>query len=194
MQRKKFFLAVVLLIGSSRFLLAYAVGMAVAEQSEDYREPRSERARVSEEQRRLYGQCLSLAEVARKRGQAFLASVRRGHFESDEVRQHLKKVSLAVEKMLQVHDRFLKSLTEEQWNRGEAEITELERLRAALHAQLQGMDYELQMPKPQANVLANYAKNIDEDLANWRTLYRKIGAVTGIEANKSNERSTRSQT
>lgn len=185
MQRKKFFLAVVLLIGSSRFLLAYSVGMAVAEQSEDYREPRSERARVSEEQRRLYGQCLSLAEVARKRGQAFLASVRRGHFESDEVRQHLKKVSLAVEKMLQVHDRFLKSLTEEQWNRGEAEITELERLRAALHTHLTGIDFELQMPKPQAKVIANYAKRLATDLAEWQKLQRKIGATMAIEAKES---------
>lgn len=93
MQRKMFFLAVVLLIGSSWFLLAYAVGTAVAEQSEDYREPRSERARVSEEQRRVYGQCLSLAELARKRGRAFSASVRRSQFESDQVRQQLKNVA-----------------------------------------------------------------------------------------------------
>ena len=89
-------------------------------------------------------------------------------------------MSLIVEKMLQVHDRFLKSLTEEQWDRSKDEIAELERLRAALHAQLQGMYYELQMPKPQANVLANYAKNIDEDLANWQKLQRKIGTAIGI--------------
>lgn len=185
MQRKMFFLAVVLLIGSSWFLSAYAVGTAVAEQSEDYREPRSERARVSEEQRSLHGQCLSLAELARKRGRAFSASVRRGQFESDQVRQQLKNVSLIVEKMLQVHGRFLKSLTEEQWDRSKDEIAELERLRAALHTHLTGIDFELQMPKPQAKVIANYAKRLATDLAEWQKLQRKIGATMGIEAKES---------
>lgn len=187
MQLKMFFLAIVLLVGSSRFVLAYAVGMAGAGQSEDYRESRNERAKVSEEQRRLYGQCLSTAELAGKRGQAFLASVRRGHVEPDEVRQHLKEISLVVEEMLQVHDRFLKSLTEKQWTAAKDEITKLEELRAAIHAQLRGIDYEVRMPKPQAKILTNYARTLDKDFADWQKVYQKIGAAIRTEIRESSK-------
>jgi hypothetical protein len=186
-QPKVFFLAIFLMIGSNGFSFARPIrtGMPTAE-SAGYR--KTEQVTPSAEQRSLYGRCLYSAELAGRRGQSFLASVRRGHFDSDEVRRHLKEISLAVEEMLQVHDRFLKSLTEKQWTAATDEITKLERHRAAIHAQLRGIDYELQMPQPQAKVLTNYGKAIAKDLTDWRKLYRKIGLLWGMKLqNQPNE-------
>lgn len=178
MQPKMFLLAAVLMLSSSnRTLFAYPIELALASEPTGARESWDEQGGAGTEQRNFYGQCLHLAETAQKRDRKFLASMRGGHFEPDQVHHHWKDISLAIEEMLQVHDRFMKSLNETQWAAARDEITKLQWLRATIHAQLTGIDYELQMPNPQAKVVANYTQKIAEELADWRKLERGVGAA-----------------
>lgn len=104
----------------------------------------------------------------------------RSQTERDELRQYLKEVWHSVDETFQLHDQLLKSLDEKQWAAAKSEITKLEQLRTVIHAQLQGMDYELQMPTPQAKILTSYAKIIDKNVTDWHKLHCRIGATTGL--------------
>ena len=174
MQPKVLFLASFLMMCSNGFTLVHSIRTAIqVEEAAADRKPGQ--VKRSAEQPTLYRRCVYSAEVSREREQALSAILRRGHFNSYGVRQHIKETSAAVEEMLEVHGRFLDSLTEKQWTVAKDAITKLEWLRASIHAQLRGIDYELQMPKQEIPVLANYSKTLDKDLAQWQELYRKLG-------------------
>lgn len=65
-------------------------------------------------------------------------------------------------------------MTEEQWTLAKGPLVAPEPLRAAIQVQLEGIHLGLQMPTPDANVLARYEKKMKVLLANWRKQYRSL--------------------
>lgn len=112
--------------------------------------------------------------------QELVRSASHGRLNPDEIQQHLSEVRTAVDSISEDHRRFLYSLTEEQWAAAKDPITKLERLRASVQAQLEGIDLELQMPNPDPQVFGRYGKRMRALLQDWRKQYRKMSAATGI--------------
>jgi hypothetical protein len=111
----------------------------------------------------------------------FVGNVKRGTWKQEEIQLHLREIRVAVDRMVQDHDIFIKSLNEQQWNASKDWIAKLELLRAETTAKLQGIDLELQMPTPQSKVLTKYGNTVEKQLKEWQKLHRKVAAVTGIE-------------
>ena len=132
-------------------------------------------------QRSQLRECIYKADLARKHAEEFTRSATHSRLQLVEVQAHLKEVQLAVAMMLEDHSRFIANLTEKQWTAAKEPITRLEFLRATINAQLQGIDYELQMPAPQPKVLVRYSKKIDKDLKEWQKLHKQIGRAMGME-------------
>lgn len=132
------------------------------------------------EQRSLVRHCRSMAELARNHMREFLRSATPRRSNPDEAQKHLREVRSATDSMFEDHRRFLYSLTEEQWMTAKESITTLEQLRASIQAQLQGIDLELQMPTPDAQVLARYGRKTQTLLEGWRRQHRKTAVVVGI--------------
>lgn len=132
-------------------------------------------------QRSLFRECVYTAEVGRKHLDELTQAVRHSRPETDEVRQHLTEVRGAVTQMLEDHHRFILDLTEEQWNAAKSPIAELERLRATINTQLEGIDAELKMPAPDSKVLTRYTKKTGQLFRQWREEHRKMGAALGMK-------------
>lgn len=141
---------------------------------------RGTQVEATNEQRKVYSQSVRSMVRAQKRVHALSSRIQHARHNVSNVRRGLDQATSAADEMLKAHDRFVRSLTEEQWNLAQANITELERLRAALHMHLSGIGLELQMPSPQTDILENYAKRLDKDFTEWRELYRAVGATTGV--------------
>ena len=138
--------------------------------------------------RDLYDQCISKANNARTQAKALLRVLEGGESKGGELRSSVDELSHTVDGMIEIHDRFLKTLSDRQWNRSERHIAKLEMLRAAVPAELEAIDLELRMPTPDTKVLARYAKRIDGDLKDWESLYRKISSTLGDLKGENKER------
>lgn len=93
---------------------------------------------------------------------------------------HLREVRSALDSMFEDHRRLLYGLTEEQWTAAKDPITALEKLRASIQTQLQGIDLELQMPTPDSKVLIRYEKKLRALLKEWRKQHRKMATTLGV--------------
>lgn len=133
------------------------------------------------EQRSLLRHCLYTAELAQKHVAELRSGVTDRRFKLNDFQRHLAEVREAVQSMLELHKRFIGNLSEEQWTTAKGKITTLEALRGSIEAQLQGIDYELQMPTPDSKVLARYGKKLEALLQDWRKQHRKMGAAVGIK-------------
>lgn len=184
MQNRAPFLAAALLVGLTQLPPAYSRALRTAHATAEFQiseqQPGADLTRRFE-QRSLYRECLLTADFAQKHMDEFVGNVKRGAWKQDEIQLHLREIRVAVDRMVQDHDIFIKSLNEQQWNASKDRIAKLEMLRAETTAKLQGIDLELQMPTPQSKVLTKYGNTVEKQLKEWQKLHRKVAAVTGIE-------------
>ena len=181
MSGKAIVLGIALALGT-QFTWGYLVG--ASENSSSPVSPQDEaaakeRIRQQEEQS-LLRHCRNMADVARGHTGEFLRSLSHGRANLDAMQPHLREVRSAVDSMLEDHRRLLNGLTEEQWTAAIHPITSLEKLRASLRTQLEGIDLELQMPAPDAKVLIRYGKKLRALLEDWRKQHRKMAAAIKV--------------
>ena len=186
MQNRTPFLAAALLIGLTQLPPTHAGELRTARAQATSGFQTSEQQSGSDltgrfEQRSLYRECLLTADFAQKHMEEFVGNVKRGSWNQDEIQLRLREIRVAVDRMVQDHGTFIKSLNEQQWNASKDWIAKLEMLRAETTAKLQGIDLELQMATPQSKLLTKYGKTIEKQLKEWQKLHRKVAAVTGIE-------------
>lgn len=189
MQNKALFIATALLIGLTQLPPAYsrelrtARAYATAESQTSEKQPAADLVRARFEQRSLYRECLLTADFAKKHMEEFVGNLNRGRWKQDEIQQHLREIRVAVDRMVEDHDIFIKSLNEQQWDASKDWIAKLELLRAQTTAKLQGIDLELQMPTPQPKVLSRYGTTVEKQLKEWQNLHRQVAAAVGIGKN-----------
>lgn len=173
-------LGVILVVGT-RFAWGYSgQGVRASSPAEQSQKQISTRLTTSE-QRNFLRHCRYTAELARNHARELLSSNARGQLDRDVTRRHLSEVKAAMDRMFEDHKGLLYGLTEEQWAAAKEPITALERLRASIQVQLEGMDLELQMPTPDPKVLANYGKKLGPLLEDWQKQHSKMAAAMGIK-------------
>ena len=133
-----------------------------------------------QEQRSLLRHCRNMAELARNHTSELLRGATHGRSSLETMQPHLREVRSALDSMFEDHRRLLYGLTEEQWTAAKDPITALEKLRASIQTQLQGIDLELQMPTPDSKVLIRYEKKLRALLKEWRKQHRKMATTLGV--------------
>ncbi len=187
MQNKTLFLTAALLIGLTQLPPAYsrelrtARAYATAESQTSEKQPVADLTTARLEQLTLYRQCLVTGDFAKQHMEEFVGNVKRGRWNQDQIQRHLREIRVALDRMVEDHDIFIRSLNGQQWDASKDWIAKLELLHAETTAKLQGIDLELQMPTPQSKVLTRYGRTVEKQLKEWQNLHRKIAAIVGIK-------------
>ncbi len=119
MQHRTLFLTAALLIALTRLPSAYSHELSTTGGYASAELPKSEHRpaanlRATFDQRSLYRECIYTAELAEKHMEEFVSNVNRGRFEPQELGQHTTEIRGAVDRMLQDHGTFIRSLNEQQ--------------------------------------------------------------------------------
>jgi hypothetical protein len=138
------------------------------------------------EQSRLVRHSLHTERLAETCAAKLLRSANQDRVDYNELQQRLSQVRSSLNVMSKDHKRFLYTLTEGQWTAAKEPIARLERLRASIQAQLEGIDLELQMPSPDSRNLVRDGKRVRGLLRDWREQYRKMTAAAGIDSRLGN--------
>lgn len=173
-------LVVVLVIGT-RFAWGYSGQGGVPSSSLLAQSQNQNSTRPATTERRNLPRHCRYTDLARNHMRELLNSTTNGQLDHDKTRQHLSAVKADVDRMFEDHKNLLYSLSEGQWTAAKEPITALERLRASIQVQLEGMDLELQMPTPDAKVFAKYGKKLGASLEDWRKQHNNMSAATGIK-------------
>lgn len=181
MNRRALMLAVVLVVGT-RFAWGYSGPGGVLSSSPQAQSQNQISTRLTtSEQRNFLRHCRYTAELARNHTHELLSSTVSGRLDRDVTRRHLSEAKAAIDRMFEDHKGLLYGLTEEQWAAAKEPITALERLRASIQVQLEGMELELQMPTPDPRVFAKYGKKLGASLEDWQRQHSKMAAAMGIK-------------
>lgn len=138
-----------------------------------------QRTQTQARQQTRYQDCLDAASQARTQAQEISKRAKGKSFDADQARWQRDRLREHVRIMEQEHERVMQGVTQEQRERMEKRIREMDQSRERIETQLKAMDQELS-GDPDRDRIAEQARETAKAIKDWQKNYRVVAREAGL--------------
>ena len=133
------------------------------------------RIHATKQQRDQIRTCDRAADSIRKQARTMAKNTGK-KYSAAEANQQRNQIRDQIRTMDQEHERLMNGLDATQQQAWQEQIREMNQLRQQLNLRQQQMDSELRSPNPDANRVADHAREIEQTMNSLRTQYRGLSS------------------
>jgi hypothetical protein len=133
------------------------------------------RIQATQQQRDQIRSCDKLADGIRKQARK-MAQTSGSKFNVDETNRQQNQIREQFMAMEQEHERLMNGLDSNQQLAWQEQIKSMNQLRQEVHSQLKQMDAETRSTQPDAERVAERAREIERNMNNWRKEYNSLSS------------------
>ncbi len=137
-----------------------------------------QRIHATDQQQAQLRDCTGAAE--RIRTQARDMSKNKGAgFNAETARQQRDQLREQIRTMDQEHQRLMDGLSADQKTALQSRIQDMDQIRDRVRSHVEQMDGQLAEDEPNGKVVASHARQIEKNMKEWRSQYRKMSSQMG---------------
>jgi chromosome segregation ATPase len=140
-----------------------------------------DRIQATDQQRDRLRTCDQTADQVRTQARQMARDARGSQFNADQARQQRDQIREHLQTMQQEHEQLMTGLSAQQREAMQNRIQNMDQIRESVNGQFQQVDAALNQDNPDAKLVRQRARDMEQSMKEWQKQYRKMQSEMGAE-------------